>query len=361
MRSFFKICAIALMLLMINVSLIPTLSTNAAAESKKQDPGELNILQKTYFFMRKGKLLHPESPDKETAPKAISCPPKTEPMYPRLPGKWIRKYVWVDLPFNFKTNPVNNPIKLGHNVLFKLWFRASEENLGSIQFKFILYAGDSAIAQTDTVDYRRTLEVDQEAQVSATAGINITDNQLNSGEQLEVHIRYWVNGDGLEILYDNPLVDSGIELESNSIKIREISGNKASINAYYRESFNVKAPKMNFICLVDETPVETEPSLGSSNSGRSASWGVNLKPGKYTVTVMISYGGNANESMAALTQEINVVIYEPARFLGLTMGTWGKIIILVILLAIAVSSYKIYRSRQDEAELMKMLDSRVEP
>jgi hypothetical protein len=348
MKYFLRISTALTFLILISLSFIPAIED---ASAQPQDDLEDNVLQKTFFYMRKGKLVHPESPEGEDNPISISCPAKTEPFYPRLPGKYIRKYVWTSLPVNFESNSVNAPVNIGYRVQFNLWFEATDGNLGTIRFIFTLLHNGNPIAQTDSAEYNN-LNDGSAASITASAGINITGSRLEVGDTLGMHIDYWVNGDGLYIKYDNPLFDSGFEIEGNPIKINHITATPTRISTNYREAFNVRITKLNFIALIDETPVDELPLYTSSKDGPIVYWEHPLQKGTHIITIMISYGSNENESMVIKTQEIEIIVEEPLRFLGLEVNTWGRIIILIIIVAIILTAFRMYRSRREENELL---------
>lgn len=358
MKQLIKICSILLIFIMINLVFLPVSYAETVQEAN-QDPheNEPSSLQKTYFFMRKGKLLHPESPSAEEAPKTIACPSASEPMFPRLPFNRPRVYKWVSLPANFETNALNSPLTLGHHVMFRLWFTATkDESLETIRFQFTLHHNNNPIAQTDPVSYGRTLPAGEEAFVTASAGINITGNRIAVGDTLEIHIDYYVTGEGLAIKFDNPLYDSGMEIEANPIKIGDIRATRTQVSALFSESFNVNTQKLLFITKIDEVPLETEPKFSSTTEGRMASWKIDtpLKKGTHTIVVMASYGSNANETMVMKLQEIKITYVEPIKIFGKDLNFWFSIIVLIIVLILIASVLKIWKNRRDERLLMEL-------
>jgi hypothetical protein len=240
--------------------------------------------------------------------------------------------------------------------MFRLHFESTEQNLDNIQFKFTLLVNNNPIAQTDPVRYSGNLPQGEDGLVTANAGINITGNQLNVGDVVEIHIEYFVTGEGLRIKYDSPIYDSGMELQTNAIKIKEIRAEQKRITSIYSEAFGVNNQKLLFMSFVDEIPIESEPDMGSSKDGRFVAWGVKLKHGTHIITVQISYGSNANESMVSLQQEVRIIVIEPPTFLGLEINTWFLIIILIILLAVIWGVVKKWRSRREEAMLLEMME-----
>jgi len=355
MKQILKIASIIVIFLLINLTFISVITSSLARaqEDEDEDP-EKQKLQKTIFFLRKGKVLHPESPDPEDAPLMISCPAKTEPLHPILPGKYLRAFVWSAVPFNFESNRVNTPIELGHRVLFKLHFTSTQENIGTVRFRFTLLQSNSPIAKTDTAEYSN-LAKDEDGMVTISAGINITGNRLSVGDTIDVHIDYWVNGDGLKIKYDNPIYDSGIEINMNPLRIHDLKATPTSLTAVFHEAFNVRLTKLNFITVVDETPITEVPTFSMTKDGRTASWKVDLKEGTHSVRISLSYGGNENETMVTLLQDIKIVIDRPPEFLGITYTNWYLIIFLIATAIIVGIIYKTWKSRREEQELLEMI------
>ena len=355
MRQFMKLYTIFILFVMINLTFVPFFyfeNTKAASQDPHED--QHAALQTTYFFMRSGKLLHPESAEPDDTPKTIACPSASAPMFPRLPFNKPRVYEWVSMPTNFESNALNSPIDLGHSVMFRLWFTAQkEENLGTIRFQFTLLHNNNPIAQSDSTSYSN-LDSGDDAFVTASAGINVTGNRIPVGDTLGIHIDYYVTGEGLAIKYDNPLYDSGMEIECNPLKISEISGSRKQINTFFSESFNVNIRKLLFIAIVDEIPVEELPLFTTTTQGRRASWTVDLEKGTHIVTLMLSYGANANESMVIRHQEVKIDFKEPIKFLGKDLNFWFSIIVLIIILALVVTAVRVWKNRRDEQMLMEL-------
>jgi hypothetical protein len=279
-------------------------------------------------------------------------------MFPRLPFNRPRVYEWVSLPTNFETNALNSPVDIGHSVMFKLWFTAQkDENLETIRFKFTLLHNNNPIAQSEQANYGRTLDSGDDAYVTANAGINVTGNRIMVGDTLEIHIDYYVTGEGLAIKYDNPLYDSGMEIDTNPLKISEVTGSRKSINAFFSEAFNVNIRKLLFVAVVDEIPLDEYPKFTTTTQGRKASWEVDLKKGTHMVTLMLSYGANANESMVIRHEEIKIDYTEPLKFLGKELNFWFSIIALIIILALVVTAVRVWKNRRDERMLLELESS----
>ncbi|UCH89027.1 MAG: hypothetical protein JSV49_12480 [Thermoplasmata archaeon] len=347
MKLLIRICAVLILLILINIPFLPTYL--AEANSNQPDPEEehQHALQKTFFYMRQGKVLIPESPEPDDAPKTVSLPPKKEPIHPKAPGRFFFQWVWQTLPIQFETTTANAPVDLGHNVNFKVWFTSTEENLGTIRFRFTLLHNNDPIAQTDVASYSEDLPKDRDGSVTAGAGINITGSRLDVGDTLEMKIDYLVDGYGLKLKFDNPLYDSGFELEANPLKIRSIHASQDRVTVGYQEAFNVKVNKLTFVTKIDEAPITEAPIFSSSRDGPIVYWDVNLKAGTHTILVMLSYGSNDNESMVMRTEEVNIVVVKPWEFLGLEASGWGWLIILIILFAIIIYAYRRWRANRD--------------
>jgi hypothetical protein len=355
MNKFVKIFSILFILLMLNLPFIPAFIAETVNVQQDPDDDTVSVLQTTYFYMRKNNLMHPESPQGDDNVKTLSCPPKKEPLHERLPGKIFFQYVWRSVPVNFESNPVNKQVTIGNQAKFKLWFAATSGNLDTVRFKFTLLHNGNSIAQSDVVEFPERLNDGSDGEIHATAGVNITNSRLDVGDTLGLHIDYLVNGEGLKIKYDNPVYDSGFEVDANPIKLTNIQATPHRITTTYREAFNVKLVTLSFIAKVDDTPIIDLPQYSSSKEGPQVYWDVDLPSGRHIITIMASYGSTDNESWVVKFHDVEIVIQEPWAFLGIQGNTWTTIIGLIVVAVIIGIGIRIWKGRRDDAELERML------
>jgi hypothetical protein len=302
MRAPIKIYIVCIILLLTNMSVILFVNNNVAAQTDT----EPQDLTSTYFWMKDGFLLTPEMPDSFSSPCTCSCPPVTEPMYPRAPGRFFRQYQWTTLADTFDTSNINSAVTLGQQVKFKLWFDSTVEELSTIRFRFTLLHNGDPIVETDIVEYYRTLSVGDEAYVETQDALQVEMYQMEAGDHLSIMIDYWVNGDGLRIKYGNYVYDSGIEIEANSIKIEDITATQSKLSAYFNEAFNVNPATLFFDALINDVSVEDEYSLAENTKGTFSFWYVTLEQQTYFITIYASYGSRGEDYLLKETQIVEV-------------------------------------------------------
>ena len=300
MKALVKISLITFILLATNISFFIFTDDTASAQTRSSYD-----LQKTYFWMKDGYKLSPEAPDPNDFRVTVDCPPKMEPFYPYLPGKYVMQYVWQTLPVNFETLSVNSPVNLGDHIDLKLWFWSTVEELPDVEFRFTVLHNDYIIGRSSNIG-RHSLFVGEEDYVEASINLDYSGLSLEVGDHLSLMIEYYVNGDGLQIVFDDIYYDSGFYLDADPIKILDMRASPNTLKAYFNDAFNVNVNTLCFIAEIGSEELYEQCEFAQDSEGIFAYWDVNLQMQTYTVTIKASYGSTHEEYMVEERQTVTV-------------------------------------------------------
>jgi hypothetical protein len=306
-----------------------------------------------FLNMKKGSELSPEWPDMDDVPQRAACPAMLEPMHPRLPGKFINSYVWSSIGTPWVSRKITNPIFIEFQATFKIYITSNDDNIGTARFAFTLRKNNNeVIASTDTTN-GVSVDRDEIVEVRISTVVNLS---INAGDKLYLYIDYWVNGNGLYVLYDSPGVLSGVELICDALNIVNVHGDKDGLCAEYRDAFFASPSKMIFMSMVDEIQIDTLPEHGITEEGlRKTEWEYKLKEGDHNVEIRISYGSVDNTTMAIFMGNIKVPKEEIIELFGIELDIWLQIIGLIIVLIIIIAIVNAFRRRREEKMLAEYL------
>ena len=323
------------------------------AESAQDQPIAGDKLP-VFLNMKQGSEFSPEWPDMDSVPQRTACPAKLEPMYPRLPGKFINKYVESSIATPWVSRKITSPIFIEFQATFKVFITSSEDNIGAARFKFTLRKNNNEVIAS--TDFSNNVGVDRDEIVEVTIS-TIVNLSINAGDKLYLYIEYWVNGNGLYILYDSPGVLSGVELICDALNIISVHGDENGVCAEYTDAFFVSPSKMIFMSKIDEIQIDTLPVHSTTEGGyRKTHWEYKLKHGAHAVEIRISYGSIDNTTMAIYTGSLNVPKEEVIELFGIDLEIWIQIIGIVILLIIIAGIATVIKRRREEKMMAKYLE-----
>ena len=333
----------------------PTTSTDATGKSepeKEELPSE--IIPVKVFLKDQFKLL-PGPFDDRTEPKYVSCPARTEPLHPLLPGIIITGvFVESELMTFWESNSLRAPLEVVGPVSFSLSLTSTEDNIGSAKFQFILKQDENILAKTKEVGAIDGVSVRKDEIVSfqASAPLNLS-GALALGSKLSLHLVYWVNGDGLQIVYNSQTSPSQIILNTNSLKMVSVHGCKHTLRVEYHEAFGGRPTDLLFEVKIDKVNLDSELQYDVSDEGNHlVTWSWHLGPGTHAAEVSISYGlGEAN-----VTATATIIVPEEKQFvLNLFLFKLNLnhlLIVLVVAIAIViVVLFKRRRKSREDADL----------
>jgi hypothetical protein len=325
-------------------------SSTAQSEEQPVSGDKLPV----FLNMKKGAELSPEWPDVDSVPQRAACPAKLEPLYPRLPGKFINSYVWSSIGTPWVSRKITNPIFIEFQATFKVFVTSNDDNIGTARFAFTLRKNNNEIiASTDTTN-GVSVDKDEIVEVRISTIVNLS---INAGDKLYLYIDYWVNGNGLYVLYDSPGVMSGVELICDALNIINVNGDKNGVSAEYKDAFFASPSKMIFMSKVDEIQIDTMPVHDTTDDGlRRTYWEYGLKEGEHNVEIRISYGSVDNTTMAIYTGSIKVAKEEVIELFGIELDMWLQIIGLIIVLIILIAIATAIKRRREEKMLAEYLE-----
>jgi hypothetical protein len=330
-----------------------TVEIPAAELAQDQEPVSGDKLP-VFLNMKKGAELSPEWPDMDSVAQRAACPAKLEPMYPRLPGRFINKYVESSIGTPWVSRKITSPIFIEFQATFRVYITSSDENIGSARFAFTLRKNNNEIIASTDFTNGVGVDKDEVVEVRTSTVVNLS---INAGDKLYLYIDYWVNGNGLYVLYDAPGLLSGVELICDALNIVNVHADKNGICTDYKDAFFASPSKMIFMSKVDEIQIDTIPEHTTTDDGlRQTHWEYKLKEGDHAVEVRISYGSVDNTTMAIFTGNVNVPKEEVIELFGIELEIWLQIIGVIILLIIIIGIVKVYRRRREEKMLAKYLE-----
>jgi hypothetical protein len=304
--------------------------------------------------MKKGSKLSPEWPDMDSTPERVSCPAQREPVYPRLPGKFFIRYVESSISTPWVSRKITTPIFIEFQATFRLFITSNDANIGSAQFAFTLRKNNNEVIASTDFTNGVGVDRDEVVEVSISTIVNLS---INAGDKLYLYIDYFVNGDGLNILFDSPGFFSGVELICDALNILTVHGDENGVCVEYSDAFYVSPSKMIFMSIIDEIQIDTLPEHSTTDEGlRKTHWGYKLKPGDYIVEIRISYGGVDNKTMATYAGGLNIPKEEVIELFGINLEIWIQIIGIVILLIIIAGIVTVIKRRREEKMMAKYLD-----
>ena len=150
------------------------------AESAQDQPIAGDKLP-VFLNMKQGSEFSPEWPDMDSVPQRTACPAKLEPMYPRLPGKFINKYVESSIATPWVSRKITSPIFIEFQATFKVFITSSEDNIGAARFKFTLRKNNNEVIAS--TDFSNNVGVDRDEIVEVTIS-TIVNLSINAGDKL---------------------------------------------------------------------------------------------------------------------------------------------------------------------------------
>lgn len=307
-----------------------------------------------FLNMKKGSEFSPEWPDMDQVPSRTACPPKLEPYHPALPGRILKFYKWNSIGTPWVSRKITSPIFIEFQATFKVFVTSSDDDIGRCNFAFTLKKNNNeVIASTDTTN-DVSVDKDEIVEVSISTIVNLS---INAGDKLYLYIDYWVNGNGLNVLYDSPGVLSGVELICDALNIITVHGDKNGVCVEYTDAFFVSPSKMIFMSKIDEIQIDTLPEHSTTDNGfRKTHWEYGLKHGTHAVEIRISYGSIDNTTMAIFLGNLNVPKEEVIELFGIDLEIWIQIIGIVILLIIVAGIVTVIKRRREEKMMAKYLE-----
>ena len=333
-----------------------TPSSKEVTVTSSQDPqqpvsGDKRPVQ---LNMKKNAELSPEWPDPDSVAQRAPCPARLEPMHPRLPGKFINQYVEGSIGTPWVSRKITSPIFIEFQATFRVFATSSDENIGAARFKFTLKKNNNEVIASTDFTNNQAVGRDDVVEISISTIVNLS---INAGDKLYLYIEYWVNGDGLYVLYDAPGLLSGVELICDALNIHNVHGDENGVCAEYTDAFFVSPAKMVFMSKIDEIQLEVLPEHSTTDDGfRKTHWEYGLKAGDHVVEIRISYGSLDNTTMAIYSGNIKVEKEEVIELFGIELEIWIQIIGLIILIAIIAGIVTVIRRRREEKMLAKYME-----